>query len=159
MQIQKRVLELFAVIESPILVFSAQKELIYALWPRFARSQYQGQSQRQAIMERAQQLLSSWPYSVGEPLLLAQVNAMGGILLPHNVYVLLGPIAPIKVTLKHKQEAGADSETIVDYVENRTACLACNMWLNLMREQSKLLVHENQLVEETDSGEIGRADV
>lgn len=150
MQIQKRVLELFAVIESPILVFSAQKELIYALWPRFAGAKHNGQSQRQEIMARAQQLLSTWQYNVGDPLFLAQVDAMGGILLPHNVYVLIGPILPIKVTVKHKQKQGAES--IVDYVENRTACLACNMWLSQMREQSKYMVHEYRLPDELDQG-------
>ena len=54
MQIQKRVLGLFAVIESPILVFSAQKELIYALWPRlvgFGRTVDRNQEKRQRQQE------------------------------------------------------------------------------------------------------------
>lgn len=153
MQIQKRMLELFAVIESPILVFSAQKDLIYALWPHFVGSKYHGRKQRQDIMTQAQYILSSWQYSVGEPLFLAQVDTIGGILLPNNIYVLIGPILPIKVTIKHK--LGTEIENIVDYVENRTACLACNMWLKQMCERSKFMVHEIQQSDEQDHRKRG----
>lgn len=178
MQIQKRVLGLFAVIESPILVFSAQKELIYALWPRLVgfgrtvdRNQEKRQRQqeiesktdqmlsqalsqllpdpaesaeptvaldssvmddealasakdeaeavdsanlssahlkRQEVLSRAQELLQSWRRNVGDPMLLHNSNDMGGILLPNNVYVLIGPIAPTKVTVKHGGETIGD---------------------------------------------------
>ena len=218
MQIQKRVLGLFAVIESPILVFSAQKELIYALWPRLVgfgrtvdRNQEKRQRQqeieskteqmlsqalsqllpepaesaepaepdvaldssvmddetlasaqdeavvadnanlssaqlkRQEVLSRAQELLQSWRRNVGDPMLLHNSNDMGGILLPNNAYVLIGPIAPTKVTVKH------GGETIVSYVENRTARLASNLWLNLMKERSKVLEHINQLAVSEDS--------
>ncbi len=218
MQIQKRVLGLFAVIESPILVFSAQKELIYALWPRLVgfgrtvdlnqekRQRQQeieskteqmlsqallqllpepaesvepaepdvaldssvmddetlasaqdeavvadnanlssAQLKRQEVLSRAQELLQSWRRNVGDPMLLHNSNDMGGILLPNNAYVLIGPIAPTKVTVKH------GGETIVSYVENRTARLASNLWLNLMKERSKVLVHTNQLAVSEES--------
>lgn len=218
MQIQKRVLGLFAVIESPILVFSAQKELIYALWPRLVgfgrtvdlnqekRQRQQeieskteqmlsqallqllpepaesvepaepdvaldssvmddealasaqddavvadnanlssAQLKRQEVLSRAQELLQSWRRNVGDPMLLHNSNDMGGILLPNNAYVLIGPIAPTKVTVKH------GGETIVSYVENRTARLASNLWLNLMKERSKVLEHINQLAVSEDS--------
>lgn len=218
MQIQKRVLGLFAVIESPILVFSAQKELIYALWPRLlgfgrtvdlnqekrqrqqeiesktekmlsqALSQLlpepaesaepaepdvaldssvmddealasaqddavvadnanlsSAQLKRQEVLSRAQELLQSWRRNVGDPMLLHNSKDMGGILLPNNVYVLIGPIAPTKVSVKH------GGETIVSYVENRTARLASNLWLNLMKERSKVLEHINQLAVSEDS--------
>lgn len=231
MQIQKRVLGLFAVIESPILVFSAQKELIYALWPRLVgfgrtvdRNQEKRQRQqeleretereteqmlsqdlsqllpepdapaepaepadsletsvvdtdlemvdseavlaapasvnadidananlssaqlkRQEVLSRARELLQSWRRNVGDPMLLHNSKDMGGILLPNNVYVLIGPIAPTKVSVKH------GGETIVSYVENRTARLASNLWLNLMKERSKVLVHTNQLAVSEES--------
>lgn len=218
MQIQKRVLGLFAVIESPILVFSAQKELIYALWPRLVgfgrtvdRNQEKRQRQqeieskteqmlsqallqllpepaesvepaepdvaldssvmddealasaqddavvadnanlssaqlkRQEVLSRARELLQSWRRNVGDPMLLHNSKDMGGILLPNNVYVLIGPIAPTKVSVKH------GGETIVSYVENRTARLASNLWLNLMKERSKVLEHINQLAVSEDS--------
>lgn len=218
MQIQKRVLGLFAVIESPILVFSTQKELIYALWPRLVgfgrtvdRNQEKRQRQqeiesktekmlsqalsqllpepaesaepaepdvaldssvmddealasaqddavvadnanlssaqlkRQEVLSRARELLQSWRRNVGDPMLLHNSKDMGGILLPNNVYVLIGPIAPTKVTVKH------GGETIVSYVENRTARLASNLWLNLMKERSKVLEHINQLAVSEDS--------
>lgn len=194
MQVQKRVVGLFAVIASPILLFAANHELIYAIWPRhvtvstnasdarehagtgaanttntntittatpdaadpdISSGSGSGSSdsngsdversgkdvatltaqQRAAITARAQQLVASWNRSIGDPLLLNATSDMGGILLANQVYVIIGPMMPLKVQLKehHKMRTA--------YVDNQVGLAAANMWLELMKERSQTLEH------------------
>ena len=200
MQVQKRVVGLFAVIASPILLFAANHELIYAIWPRHSTvstntadvSAHAGAGaantistpistnatpeaadadissngsisciscigssgcngsdvgrsgkdvatltvqQRAAITARAQQLVASWNRSIGDPLLLNATSDMGGILLANQVYVIIGPMMPLKVQLKEHHKVRTA------YADNQVGLAATNMWLELMKERTQTLEH------------------
>lgn len=135
---KQNILGLFSVIESPILVFGANKELLYELWPRNSSFGYQttkygsGKSldKRNEIRSQAQSLLASWQRAIGDPITLTQPSDIGAIRLFNGIYVFIGPITPLKINLEQ-----------VRYIENRTALQACNMWLNLMRDLCRSQVH------------------
>lgn len=167
MPIKRRVLGLFSVIESPILVFSPKKELLYELWPRhagFGRSCERNQvksapqdladdnkkeldfaneqsidkeqeqsfnNKRDEVRARVRALLDSWKRNVGDPKLLYSANDIGGIQLNNLNYVFIGPITPLKVSL---------DKTF--YIENKTARMAANYWLNTRKELSRKEYHE-----------------
>ena len=154
MQLQKVLLGLFAVIESPILVFSKDHKLIYELWPRQASFGRAGaatydsktdhatsaapdsvaaalNNKNQEVLEQAQTILTSWPRNIGEPKYLHEPQDLGGILIFYHSYIIIGPIVPLRVK--------AGGHTL--FIDNRTARIAANMWLNLMREQCRISVH------------------
>lgn len=138
------VLRLFEVIASPILVFAPNGELICAQWPHARQGMGpEGALNRAQIQAAAHKLAQSWSRNIGEPQYLQQAQDLGGIRLPDNLLVIIGPLAPLKVTL-----AGT-----THFLENRTALLACNMWLNLHSAFSRRCVHESPeeepLVEES----------
>lgn len=192
--LKANLLRLFAVIDSPILVFSIKKELMYSLWPHrleFGQTidlckqglkttkahnhsllepkedlnttieasiklngqsifeqnlnhhqesfdilsdkskAYTNQDSRSSIVNQAQKLILSWPRSIGEPLLINENNPLGCIMLASGLYVVLGPILPLRIKL-------GSSSVLVD---NLTARMAANMWLNICKEQSRALEH------------------
>lgn len=218
--LRKTLIGLFAVIESPILVFSAHHELLYSLWPSHSSlaadivdescgsavrlkslsaqsdppsktnqaeeqtasltqasthtliyPQVQEQSQepinaqsqarvhtqahvthyphaiasevktsslsvqRQATLDHARQILSKWQRSIGEPLLITENQEIGGILLANGLYVMLGPITPLRLKLEDQ----------IILVANKTARAACNLWLNLNKERSRVLEHSREI--------------
>ena len=138
MKNKQNLLGLFSVIESPILVFGANKELLYELWPRKSSFGYQttkdgsgkNSDKRNEIRFQAQSLLASWQRAIGDPIMLTQPSDIGAIRLFNGSYVFIGPITPLKINLEQ-----------VRYIENRTALQACNMWLNLMRDLCRSQVH------------------
>ena len=138
MKNKQNLLGLFSVIESPILVFGANKELLYELWPRKSSFGYQttkdgsgkNSDKRNEIRSQAQALLASWQRAIGDPIMLTQPSDIGAIRLFNGSYVFIGPITPLKINLEQ-----------VRYIENRTALQACNMWLNLMRDLCRSQVH------------------
>lgn len=138
MKNKQNLLGLFSVIESPILVFGANKELLYELWPRKSSFGYQttkdgsgkNSDKRNEIRSQAQSLLASWQRAIGDPIMLTQPSDIGAIRLFNGSYVFIGPITPLKINLEQ-----------VRYIENRTALQACNMWLNLMRDLCRSQVH------------------
>lgn len=137
MKNKQNILGLFSVIESPILVFGANKELLYELWPRNSSFGYlnkdgsgKSSDKRNEIRSKAQSLLASWQRAIGDPITLTQSSDIGAIRLFNGSYVFIGPITPLKINLEQ-----------VRYMENRTALQACNMWLNLMRDLCRSQVH------------------
>lgn len=137
MKNKQNILGLFSVIESPILVFGANKEVLYELWPRNSSFGYltkdgsgKSSDKRNEIRSKAQSLLANWQRAIGDPITLTQPSDIGAIRLFNGSYVFIGPITPLKINLEQ-----------VRYIENRTALQACNMWLNLMRDQCRSQVH------------------
>lgn len=133
MKNKQNILGLFAVIESPILVFGEDISILYELWPRQASFNHQGSSvdKRQEIRSQALALVKEWQRSIGDPLLLKSSSNLGAIKLSNGSVVVIGPICPLKITI--------DNNTT--FIENRTALLAANMWLNLMKDSSRSQVH------------------
>lgn len=169
--LRRTLLGLFAVINSPILVYSQEKELLYSLWPRQAgygrtidknlAKQFQAQTyltaestsnlnndsdgslgeslkieemwqaKRQDIVSQSQQIVLKWQHSIGEPLYINDDHKIGGILLSSGLYVVIGPITPLRVKV--------NSETL--FIDNQTARSACNMWFNIARDQCRVLEH------------------
>lgn len=128
----QEVLRLFEVIASPILVFAPSGELVHSLWPHAPRAQDQAPvPQRAHVQQAACASAAAWSRAIGDPKYLEQASAQGGIRLPDNSLVLIGPIAPLKVVLEGKTH----------YLENRTALLAANMWLTQQSAQCRRSVH------------------
>lgn len=128
----QEVLRLFEVIASPILVFAPSGELVHSLWPHAPRVQDQAPvPKRDHVQQAAYASAAAWSRAIGDPKYLEQASAQGGIRLPDNSLVLIGPIAPLKVVLEGKTH----------YLENRTALLATNMWLTQQSAQCRRSVH------------------
>ena len=118
-------LRLFEVIASPILLFGPDGQLSCYHCPH-------AYPQRSAVQAKAQQLAAAWPESIGAPVVLDTVEAMGGMRLPDQSVVIVGPIAPLKVTI-----AGQHHE-----LANTTALKAANWWLTQISAECRRLEHE-----------------
>ena len=114
-------LRLYEVIASPIVLFGPELSVSFA---------HGKLSDERPYYELAQ----TWSRNIGEPLLLSAESAIGGLRLPERSIVLIGPIAPLKVTIEGKTH----------YLENKTAQAAANLWLKLVSEFCRRSVHAQE---------------
>lgn len=188
--LKKVLLNLFSVIESPIMVFSPHRELLYTIWPHSMSLQAETLAEvgnnksdkneigniefsdsednlaadvnydktelnlaiksetptyvphaltykdlnlctKPDIINYASQLVANWQRSIGEPLYISKQQPVGGLLLANGMYVMVGPIVPLKIKTPY--------QTLLLF--NKTALSACNMWFKLYKIQSRTLEH------------------
>ena len=111
-------LRLFEVIASPIMLFGPELQISFAHGMRSSDRVYD-------VLAR------TWSRNIGEPLLLSSDQEIGGIRLPDRSIVLIGPIAPLKVTVAGQTH----------YLANQTALAAANLWLKLVSDFCRRAVH------------------
>lgn len=203
--LKKVLLNLFSVIESPIIVFSPHRELLYTIWPHsmslhaetlaevdtpetdqtesaqpevdktevdktevgnievsdsqnnlaaevnYDKTEHSLEIKSELptyvphiltykdlnlntkpdIINYASQLVANWQRSIGEPLYISKQQPVGGLLLANGMYVMVGPIVPLKIKTPY--------QTLL--ISNKTALSACNMWFKLYKSQSRTLEH------------------